>query len=391
MDVKRSLSHADNEVKAKMNEWNRDNAVCVCRLEVDGWPTAEDFRRGAYDLLRAMAPDPQGRKVLIKPNVVLACPPDSGIVTHPAFVGGILDYLEETGVRCADIAIAEASGIESKGIMKKVFRETGYERLARDRGIELIDLNLDPGVRVPVPEGCIFSQIGVARCVAAEGRYVINAPKLKTHNLAVTSLCIKNLQGTVVPVKERHLCAVTPEDLAPDRRPRVSVPVVGGHPSTKPESEQRRYFQKGSSGLTVWEETWSDKICDLNTVVRPDLHIVEGIVGRDGTGFTRGDNHPTGLIVAGGNPVAVDTVASTLVGFDPRDIGYLVRAGERGLGPNELDRIEIYELRDGHLRRCTDLTRLTWHPPFTVIRGWEDVLSEDIANIRRAMIPGLSV
>jgi len=368
-----------------MNDWGRENAVCVYRLDLDGEPTDADFARGAYNLLHAMAPNTGGRKVFIKPNIVITCPPDSGIVTHPAFVAGILDYLEETGVQPADIAMGDASGIEEPGVMEQVFRETGYEQLARDRSVQLIDLNRDPGVRLPVPEGHVFSEIGVARCVVAEGRYLINAPKLKTHNLAVTSLCIKNLQGTVVPVKERHLCALTPEDLVPDRRPRASVPVVGGHPRTKPESEQRKYFQKGSSGRTVWEETWCEKICDLNTVVHPDLHIVEGIVGRDGTGFTRGRNHPTGLVAAGRNPVAVDTVVSSLVGFDPGDIGYLVRAGERGLGPNDLADIQIYELREGDLHPCHDPGHLAWHPPFTVIRGWEDVVAEDIASIRRRM------
>lgn len=368
-----------------MNDWRHENAVCVYRLDLDGEPTDADFVKGAYELLRAMAPDPAGRKVFIKPNIVIACSPDSGIVTHPAFVAGMLDYLEETGVQPADIAMGDASGIEEPGVMEQVFRETGYEQLARERGVRLVDLNDDPGVRLPVPGGHVFSEIGVARCVAAEGRYLINAPKLKTHNLAVTSLCVKNLQGTIVPVKERHLCAVTPEDVVPDRRPRPNAPVVGGHPRTKPESEQRRYFQKGSSGLTVWEETWSEKICDLNTVVHPDLHIVEGIVGRDGTGFNRGGNHPTGLVAAGRNPVAVDTVVSSLIGFDPVGIGYLVRAGARGLGPNDPADIRIYELRDGDLQPCDDPGRLAWHPPFNVIRGWEDLVAEDIASIRRKM------
>jgi len=43
------------------------------------------------------------------------------------------------------------------------------------------------------------------------------------------------------------------------------------------------------------------RLADLAQVARPALNVVEGVVGRDGTGFARGRNYPTGLVIVGTN------------------------------------------------------------------------------------------
>jgi uncharacterized protein (DUF362 family) len=45
--------------------------------------------------------------------------------------------------------------------------------------------------------------------------------------------------------------------------------------------------------------------------------------------------------LAGADFVAVDTVAATLLGFNPLDVGYLVYAAEDGYGTMNLSRITI--------------------------------------------------
>jgi uncharacterized protein (DUF362 family) len=54
--------------------------------------------------------------------------------------------------------------------------------------------------------------------------------------------------------------------------------------------------------------------------------IVDGIVGMEGNGPASGDRRPVGLIVAGGNPVAVDAVCARLMGFDPARLALVARA-----------------------------------------------------------------
>jgi uncharacterized protein (DUF362 family) len=53
--------------------------------------------------------------------------------------------------------------------------------------------------------------------------------------------------------------------------------------------------------------------------------VVDGIVAMDGNGPQGGDRRAEGLVIAGGNPVAVDAVCARLMGFDPAKLA-LVRA-----------------------------------------------------------------
>ena len=76
-----------------------ENTVCLYKMDRDGAAREEDFYRAAYKLLKAVRPD-VGERVAIKPNVTVPAEPDSGIITHPAFTRGIVDYLEEIGVPC---------------------------------------------------------------------------------------------------------------------------------------------------------------------------------------------------------------------------------------------------------------------------------------------------
>lgn len=58
------------------------------------------------------------------------------------------------------------------------------------------------------------------------------------------------------------------------------------------------------------------KIIDLLKVVKPDLNIVDGIVGMDGEEI-HGRPVGTNLLVAGNDFVAVDSVCSRIMGFGP--------------------------------------------------------------------------
>ena len=60
----------------------------------------------------------------------------------------------------------------------------------------------------------------------------------------------------------------------------------------------------------LWQTGLARRLADTAQVLRPALNIVEGVVGREGTGFHRGRNRPLGLVIAGVNMVAVDSVAS---------------------------------------------------------------------------------
>ena len=117
-----------------------------------------------------------------------------------------------------------------------------------------------------------------------------------------------------------------------------------------------------------WQEGLARRLADLAQVVQPQLNVVEGVVGRDGTGFQNGKNHTLGLVVAGVNMVAVDSIASYLMGYDPQTLIYLKVAAEAGLGVNDMHQLSIYIVQeDGSITPCPDVGALRAQPPLRVI------------------------
>jgi len=82
------------------------------------------------------------------------------------------------------------------------------------------------------------------------------------------------------------------------------------------------------------------KIADLQQVISPGLIAVDGIIAGAKTMLTP-KPFPLGLIVMGVNPVAVDVVCSHIAGLDPRRVDHIRLSGERGLGPLDLDQVEM--------------------------------------------------
>ncbi len=326
--------------------WRSDDVVCIHKVAWEGDdPSCEDFRRAALELLRAMDLRLDRERVIVKPNIVREFSPDSGVVTHPAFVDGIVAYLKEVGLSANRIVVAEGGGpIETDhDMLAKYFPGAGYTAMQEEWGVELADLNEDEPTYLSVPGGQVFSRMGIAGTIADPDAFVINVPKMKTHNLGITTLSIKNLMGTVVPFEERHMCTLFPRHEGDE----------GGLDLDRTEIDSHR--------------RWAQKVCDILAAHKPDLNVVEGVVGRDGSGFRRGRNIPMGLAIAGVNAVAVDTVASYLMGFNPAHIGYLNIAAERGLGTNDLSRIEVCRVEDGRMMPLFDLEGLRADPPFEII------------------------
>lgn len=324
-------------------------AVLVVRSSVPGAPSWESYRAAAAAALAAAGVSVRDARVVLKPNFTSGehdGDPDSGIQTHAAFVWGMIDYLKAHGARGDGMYVLEDPR-NSDDNEPRHWRGTGMPEVAERTGVRLRCPTSYTCTPREVPFPLVHATRKVSRLAVDPGTVLINVPKLKTHNLAITTLCMKNLMG-VVNVWDRHYCSQSFAEIPPG--------MGSGTERTR-------------AGLELAQRRLGMRLADLAQVVRPALNVVEGIVGRDGTGFARGRNYRTGLVVIGTNMVAVDAVASYLMGFDPARIIYLQVAAEAGLGVADVSRLRVLESTPEGIDACRDLARLRASRPFRAITG----------------------
>jgi uncharacterized protein (DUF362 family) len=345
----------------KLHPWLDDPcAVLIIRAPVSepvGW---DDYHRAAQQAMVAMEVELEGEDVVLKPNVTVGEryeDPDSGITTHPGFVHGLIDYALAQGVRQGGITILEDPR-NSDDDEPRHWRGTGFPEVRARTGARLCSPTTDTCVIQTVPHPLCHSAIKVSELTIAPDTVLLNVPKMKTHNLGITTLCMKNLMG-VVHVLDRHFCGQAMQEIPESQ-------AFKGQP--KRTWMDRALHERWQAGL-------ARRLIDLAQVVTPRLNVVEGVVAREGTGFNRGRNRALGLCVAGVNMVAVDSVTSALMGFDPQALIYLRMAADAGLGTNDLTALHIYRVEDGVIVPCEDLDLLRARPPLQVI---SDIKGEDV-------------
>ena len=247
--------------------------------------------RKAIDLVSGLADIiSSGDTVLIKPNVVNAFHPDTGSVTDPMVCKSIAIMVKEIG---AKPIIAESSSIGAD--TEEAFRVAGYTKL-RDEGFEVIDLKKEETIAVPIPKGKMLKEVTLPRIVV-DANTIISVPRMKTHEQAKVTLSLKNMKGVL------------------------------------PDTFKRKFHL--TFGIF-------QGVADLCTVIRPALSIVDGIIAQEGLGPTEGDPVEMGLIIAGKDPVAVDTVTSAIMGFEPGEDEAVNVAVQSRIGTADMNRIEVF-------------------------------------------------
>ena len=240
--------------------------------------------------------DLQGRRPIIKVNFVSTYNLLSA--THPDAVRAIVEFLKDRGEK--DIAVAEGATI---GTTPRGFREYGYEDLAREYGLELIDLNGPDSfktVSVMHPDMKPHA-IRLADTMTDPDNYIISATRLKTHLQVGVTLTAKNVIMGAILVMDKYRM----------------------HPT---EAGNRVL---DSNLFTVMEH------------LHIDLGLLDGFEGMDGNGPVEGELVDHRLAIAGTDYVAVDRVGTEVMGVDFDDIRYLNYIWDRGLGEADLGRIEV--------------------------------------------------
>jgi uncharacterized protein (DUF362 family) len=82
-------------------------------------------------------------------------------------------------------------------------------------------------------------------------------------------------------------------------------------------------------------------LADINFILPPVFVVVDGTIALEGNGPKNGQPKEMNLVLAGNDPVAVDSVTAELMGFDSSQIKHLQFCSQRGIGTNDMKEIKI--------------------------------------------------
>ncbi|MCB2187097.1 MAG: DUF362 domain-containing protein [Deltaproteobacteria bacterium] len=257
--------------------------VALVRCPSYDSPVLEEAVARAVDLAGGMARYVSpGQRVLVKPNLLAACPPEKAVTTHPAVVATVCRLVLEAGGKPF---LADSPALDPFG---RVAKKSGLAQVAEELGLELLELG-EP-TRVAVAQGSPRASLELARA-AVEAPVIISLPKLKTHTLMLLTLGVKNLFGTVVAQRKAEW-----------------------------------HFMVGLD-----RDNFAGLLLDIWGVLRPALTILDGVWGMEGLGPNNGTPRHWGLVAASPDALALDATVGRFLEVDPGRWPLLREAARRGL------------------------------------------------------------
>jgi uncharacterized protein (DUF362 family) len=233
----------------------------------------------------------RGDKVLLKVNLLSAREPQKAVTTHPEIVRAVAKAVRKAGGK-PYIGDSPVGMFSSKALMK-AYRQSGLEAIANE---EKIPLNYDTSSqKLDIPKGKRLKKSPVCDFILGADK-IIAVPKLKTHSLQYMTLACKIMYGAIPGLTKTKYHAQFPTRTA-----------------------------------------FADMMLDILTVIKPQLYIMDGIVGMQGQGPGSGDPVKLGLILASTDPVAMDIAVCRTLGIEPAGIPVLKRAKIRKLWPERID------------------------------------------------------
>jgi len=241
----------------------------------------------------------RGKKVLLKPNLV-EFDANTAINTHVAVLAAVLEVCRRQGA--LRVRIGEGPG-HRRDTMH--LAEQAQYRSSIERFEELfVDLNRDD---VQPVSGFAGRERFFLPQTALDADLILSIAKMKTHHWAGATLSMKNLFGLVPGA-------------------------VYGWPKN-----------------ILHHIGIPRSIVELNRTFPKTFAVVDGIVGMQGNGPIQGTPISSGVLVMGGDVVAVDATCCRIMGIDPARIRYLQDAAILGHWAGE--RIEQRGERPEKLRK----------------------------------------
>ena len=267
--------------------------VRVALAKADGYGQAEIDSRVA-ELIGALGVDPSewaGKRVVIKPNLLLKFTPEKAATAHPSIVEAIGRMFVSAG---ADVLLAESPGGPYNAIaLEGIYSASGMKAAAENAGFAL---NRDFSSKTfSAPEGVKVKEFNVITPIH-DAELIINVCKLKTHTMATMTAGIKNLFGVI--------------------------------PGTEKVEFHARFSDMKDFASAVVDLTSSI------TARTPMLTICDAVIGMEGNGPSAGVPRKIGCLLASMNPFALDGVCAEIIGAGDRS-PMLEESRKRGYLPKE--------------------------------------------------------
>ena len=223
----------------------------------------------------------EGRKVMLKPNLLAWKKADDPACVHPAFIVECARLFLEAGA--AEVAVLENPAVRS---VPAILNDMGIADELTQMGVKFA--NFADYQMHDLPANAVFKKAETAAeyldydCVA-------NLAKVKTHGMMTLTLAVKNLFG-----------------------------FVSG-------SERLAWHLKVRRDFALF----ADFLLDLYLDVKPQFNFLDGIISMEGNGPGSGTPVSCGFVAGSCDALALDAAVSPLLGV--HDLLTVRRGSERGL------------------------------------------------------------
>jgi len=237
---------------------------------------------------RFIKPD---EKITLKPNVLLGMNPDKCVCTHPSVLKAVGRTLLEAGAR---VYYGDSSGF---GKCEANMKRARLKPVADELGIRMADF--DKGKEVNHSGALLNKKFVIANGVL-ESDGLVSLPKLKTHGLTRFTGAVKNQFGCIPGMLKGQYHVKMPDPY-----------------------------------------NFGTMLVDLNTLIKPRLFIMDGIMAMEGNGPRSGRPRKLGVLLFSADPIALDSIACKIINLNPAFVPTSEPGERAGLGTYHYDSIEV--------------------------------------------------
>jgi len=232
-----------------------------------------------------------GERIVMKPNILIGTDPDKGVTTHPAVFRAVGKLLRDAG---ASVSYGDSPCF---GKSEPNLRKSGIKEVGDELGFIVADF--DSGRPVSHKDALLMKKFVVANGVL-DSDGLVSLPKLKTHGLVRFTGAVKNQFGCVPGLlkSQYHVKLPDPYDFA-------------------------------------------TMLVDLNTLIKPRLYIMDGIVAMEGNGPRSGKLKRLNVLLLSSDPIALDATACRIACVEPEIVPTSKPGEKAGLGTYHAENIEL--------------------------------------------------